>query len=523
SGQMSATDVDTGDSQSYSLVQAAPAGFAMGPDGSWTFDPTDAAYQHLTANATQQITVPVTVTDSAGVTDTQNLVITVTGTNDGPVVSGRVSLPGGTEDHAVSISVAQLLEHATDIDTGDTLSVSGLSASHGTITGDAAHGFTFTPDANYNGPVQLSYSVTDGQGGTASQTASLALAATGDAAIIGGVDTGSVTEDKAPGHHSIVGTIATSGALTITDVDGAAQEHFQVQSNVTGSNGYGNFGIDQSGHWTYSANNQQAAIQTLGPGQSLTDTLQVTSTDGTTHNIEVTIHGTIDTPTVGATVGTSQSQPGHASASVAGYTTSSPATIDGMTIHGFAAGQAYETSPGKLADLTGAAGIVGTNLRAMGVDAKEPSAAASITQSHASPQSVDSLMVDPTDKTQQVGETMVLEFNGTTHSAFLELASFGGQGDKVTWKAYGADGSVVAQGEVAGDQSTNPSGRVDLPIQTQQPFAFIAIHAEVPNPVATSSGSAQFTTNVSLASVQAELIRFATPLDLSGGIGDTGD
>ncbi|WP_211318286.1 VCBS domain-containing protein, partial [Pelagimonas varians] len=31
SGQMSATDVDTGDSQSYSLVQAAPAGFAMGP------------------------------------------------------------------------------------------------------------------------------------------------------------------------------------------------------------------------------------------------------------------------------------------------------------------------------------------------------------------------------------------------------------------------------------------------------------------------------------------------------------
>ncbi|WP_255253635.1 VCBS domain-containing protein [Pelagimonas varians] len=523
SGQMSATDVDTGDSQSYSLVQAAPAGFAMGPDGSWTFDPTDAAYQHLTANATQQITVPVTVTDSAGVTDTQNLVITVTGTNDGPVVSGRVSLPGGTEDHAVSISVAQLLEHATDIDTGDTLSVSGLSASHGTITGDAAHGFTFTPDANYNGPVQLSYSVTDGQGGTASQTASLALAATGDAAIIGGVDTGSVTEDKAPGHHSIVGTIATSGALTITDVDGAAQEHFQVQSNVTGSNGYGNFGIDQSGHWTYSANNQQAAIQTLGPGQSLTDTLQVTSTDGTTHNIEVTIHGTIDTPTLGATVGTSQSQPGHASAFVAGSSASSPATIDGMTIHGFAAGQAYETSPGKLADLTGAAGIVGTNLRAMGVDAKEPSAAASITQSHASPQSVDSVRVDPTDKTQQLGETMVLEFHGTTHSAFLELTSFGGQGDKVTWKAYGADGSVVAQGEVAGDQSTNPSGRVDLPIQTQQPFAFIAIHAEVPNPVATSHGSAQFTTNVSLASVQAELIRFATPLDLSGGIGDTGD
>ncbi|MTI42004.1 hypothetical protein E1178_00005, partial [Roseibium hamelinense] len=76
-------------------------------DGSWSFDPTDPAYQHLAAGATQAVTIPVTVTDSAGGTDTRDLVITVTGTNDAPVVSGPVDLGSGTEDKAVSISAAQ--------------------------------------------------------------------------------------------------------------------------------------------------------------------------------------------------------------------------------------------------------------------------------------------------------------------------------------------------------------------------------------------------------------------------------
>ncbi|WP_282159490.1 VCBS domain-containing protein, partial [Shimia thalassica] len=106
SGQMSATDVDTGDTLAYSLGQAAPAGFTLNADGSWSFDPTDAAYQHLSAGATQQVTIPVTVTDKQGATDTENLVITVTGTNDGPAVSGPVTLPGGTEDKSVQITAA---------------------------------------------------------------------------------------------------------------------------------------------------------------------------------------------------------------------------------------------------------------------------------------------------------------------------------------------------------------------------------------------------------------------------------
>ncbi|MTI42005.1 hypothetical protein E1178_00010, partial [Roseibium hamelinense] len=95
-----------GDSQTYAAGQSVD-GFTMHADGSWSFDPTDTAYQHLADGATQQLTIPVTVTDKAGATDTENLVITVTGTNDGPAVSGPVDLGSGTEDKAVSISAAQ--------------------------------------------------------------------------------------------------------------------------------------------------------------------------------------------------------------------------------------------------------------------------------------------------------------------------------------------------------------------------------------------------------------------------------
>ncbi|WP_217358914.1 VCBS domain-containing protein [Ruegeria sp. HKCCA5491] len=317
-GQMSATDVDTGDTLTYSLGHQAPAGFSLNPDGSWSFDPTDAAYQHLAAGATEQVTIPVKVTDGTA-TDTQDLTITVTGTNDGPAVTGPVTLPGGTEDKPVQITAAQLLAHATDIDTGDQLSVTGLSASHGTITGDAAHGFTFTPDANYNGPVTLSYTVTDGHGGNTAQTANLTLAAVGDAAIIGGVDTGDVTEntagvDMSPDQHQLgmstldQETIKASGTLTIIDAD-AGEASFDTHGpGYTYHGTYGDLMLRENGEWFYSADvgksrffdgrptTRGTAIDQLGENQTLTDTITVHSKDGTPHDIVITIHGSNDRP-----------------------------------------------------------------------------------------------------------------------------------------------------------------------------------------------------------------------------------
>ena len=74
-----------------------------------------------------------------------------------------------------------------------------------------------------------------------------------------------------------------TGALTIAD-DDAGEASFSA-GTVTGS--YGSLTIDASGAWTYEADNTQTAIQQLGTGDTLTDTLQVTAQDGSTQDIVI--------------------------------------------------------------------------------------------------------------------------------------------------------------------------------------------------------------------------------------------
>ncbi|MFY8087396.1 MAG: VCBS domain-containing protein [Rubrivivax sp.] len=191
-GQMVATDVDQGDTQTFSLAQAVD-GFTLNADGSYSFDPSNAAYQQLAAGQTRDLVIPVTVTDSAGASHTQSLTITITGTNDG--------------------------------------------------------------------------------------------------AVIGGVFTGAVTEDQAVQS----GQLQASGRLSITDAD-SGENHFIPQTDVLGSYGLGRFSLDAQGHWSYSADNSQKAIQQLAAGATLNDSFTVQGADGAQHTVTVTLTGTNDAP-----------------------------------------------------------------------------------------------------------------------------------------------------------------------------------------------------------------------------------
>tara|TARA_R110002095_G_scaffold214590_2_gene206989 strand:+ start:404 stop:1414 length:1011 start_codon:yes stop_codon:yes gene_type:complete len=103
-------------------------------------------------------------------------------------------------------------------------------------------------------------------------------------AQIGGVGTGSVTEDV---DGNADGFLETGGALTISDAN-AGQGAF-IASTLVGT--YGTLTIDTVGNWAYAADNTQNAIQALGTGTSLVDTITVTSDDGTTYDITITING----------------------------------------------------------------------------------------------------------------------------------------------------------------------------------------------------------------------------------------
>ncbi|WP_417435582.1 VCBS domain-containing protein [Hoeflea sp.] len=92
----------------------------------------------------------------------------------------------------------------------------------------------------------------------------------------------------------------TEGDLTIADVD-TGQSSFIAQASVAGDNGLGTFTLDANGHWTFTADGAQAAVQALGANDTLTETFTATSFDGTgSQLVTVTIQGTNDVPVVAA-------------------------------------------------------------------------------------------------------------------------------------------------------------------------------------------------------------------------------
>ncbi|KQT13097.1 hypothetical protein ASG40_19865 [Methylobacterium sp. Leaf399] len=97
-----------------------------------------------------------------------------------PALTGtQTALADGTEDTAYTVTKAQLLEGWTDA-SATTLTVTGLTASSGSVTANGDGSYTITPAADANGPVTLSYQVGDGLN-TATADRAFSFAAVNDA------------------------------------------------------------------------------------------------------------------------------------------------------------------------------------------------------------------------------------------------------------------------------------------------------------------------------------------------------
>ena len=115
---------------------------------------------------------------------------------------------------------------------------------------------------------------------------------TEDAPVIGGVNTGALTED---------GVLTVSGALTITDVDTNDNPiSFNDVAPTLSINGYGNFEITAN-TWTYTLDNAHASVQALDVGETLTDNFIFNGSDGSIQLVTVTINGAEDAPVIGGT------------------------------------------------------------------------------------------------------------------------------------------------------------------------------------------------------------------------------
>jgi len=228
-GAVTVTDVDADDILIFSAQDVD--GLTFNEDGSYFFDPSHTSYQSMAAGETRAISISVTVTDSHGASDSQNLIITLTGSNDTPSVSGAVTLPGGAEDTSMSFTADQLLANGSDIDVIDTLSVENVTVdtAQGTLTDNGNGTFTFTPRENYNGAVTISYDVTDGMQSVPA-TAAINLEAVNDAPIITSAETINISEDSMEGFtgygeiwegdvYSVVTQAEMLAHLGISDVD----------------------------------------------------------------------------------------------------------------------------------------------------------------------------------------------------------------------------------------------------------------------------------------------------------------
>ena len=200
------TDADN-DTLAISGLAASNGTVTDNLNGTFTITPT--------ANYNGAVTLSYTISDGKGGSVAASLGYTLAAVNDAPKLTDAVAtLVHGTEDNSYTVTAANLLAGFTDVDR-DTLSVTNLAASHATITDNHDGTFTIVPDADYNGIVNLTYTVSDGHGGAVAATQSVTLDAVNDAPALTGSPAALVhgTEDA---HYTVTAADLLAG---FTDVD----------------------------------------------------------------------------------------------------------------------------------------------------------------------------------------------------------------------------------------------------------------------------------------------------------------
>nr|WP_320135597.1 Ig-like domain-containing protein [uncultured Amphritea sp.] len=259
--------------------------------------------------------IVVTATDDANATVTQSFDWTVT--NPAPEA---VADTNSTDENAAQLVVNAangILNNDTDTD-GDTLTVSevnGVAANvTAPVTGTNGGSFILNADGSYvfndNGDfealavgqtatTQVTYTVTDSEGGTDTATLTITVTGTNDGPTAV-ADTGATTEDS-------ILTVAADGVLT-NDTDPDTTDTLVVTqiTNVAGSGsgtGNGLFTVNPNGSYSFDPNGE---FNYLAAGETETSTINYTVSDGeggtSTASITVTITGTNDAPTAVGTI-----------------------------------------------------------------------------------------------------------------------------------------------------------------------------------------------------------------------------
>ncbi|WP_028311381.1 Ig-like domain-containing protein [Derxia gummosa] len=273
----------------------------LAADGSLSYTASHAA--DLRAGETADDVFTYAISDGHGGSATARLTITVTGTADAPVFSTGAGADAGsvTEDDSITTLEVRGTLAVTDADHGQ----SGIDTSAPVVAADGTVGhLVIDADGHWT------YSVANaaiawldaGQQKTETFTVrsadgtahDIVITITGVAdapppvtdPVITGEHAGDVTEDR----DVSAGNLAAGGTLAI---EGGA-DGTRFATTVTPADGVlGSLAIDAAGRWSYHVAND--AVQSLGAGETRTETFTVATSDGKASQvITVTIHGVDD-------------------------------------------------------------------------------------------------------------------------------------------------------------------------------------------------------------------------------------
>jgi VCBS repeat-containing protein len=174
------------------------------------------------------------VRDAGGaLSGTAQLTFTIVPQNDSPIAT--LDSLAGLEDTLFNFTSAMLLANDSDPE-GDSLSVTSVTSATGTITNNGNGNWTYAPAANANGPVDLTYRIADGQGGTATGIARLSIAAVNDAPVATN-DLVTTQEDTilAPGRYRLMSNDndVDGNSLTANLVTNVSQGTLTLNSDGT--------------------------------------------------------------------------------------------------------------------------------------------------------------------------------------------------------------------------------------------------------------------------------------------------
>ena len=167
--------------------------------------------------------------DEQGVGVSQTATITVTGTNDAPILESALAFTVAEDDTLIPIMTA--LAGASDIDQLDSLSVENIQGLEGLgsaveFNAEVGQFFLNAEDAAFQSlavgdtrDIEITFDVVDGNGGVVQQTLTITITGTNDAPTVDAEIVAAVSEDDAALEINLLAGASDIDAGTVLSID----------------------------------------------------------------------------------------------------------------------------------------------------------------------------------------------------------------------------------------------------------------------------------------------------------------